>query len=810
MSKIEILDHSDPNEMISINGFIIKERIGVGSYGRVYKVYKNKMYYVLKEIPLNLSTAAEKINSVQNEAQILSSLNNKYVVKFYESFKMNNNIYILMEYCDNGDLCSFLNKVKKSRKDENYFLDEDFVWKLFIQMSIGLYYIHSKKIIHRDIKTLNIFLTKNYDAKIGDLGVAKLLEDTNHANTFIGTPYYVSPEMCKNKPYNEKSDIWALGCILYELLTFNHPFTANNQPALFIKIINSKINPFPPGVPDDLKSMVEFILQKNCEERPTMEEIITSYNFQYNAIRIGLEKDLKKVLGVDKLQFYKMNKMINSNGHSFKQFNNISKNANDLYLKNKKNNLLNSKSVNPLNLNKKSFVCNNIFKNNKIAKKKTLFKKKKHNNEQNCNSNENCSHIRLIKNNDIKADESVHKRTKSEFNNILKNISNSAKKNANSKSFKNNEIKNYKENKKISLISSMYKINQKKYNISPRKTKYIKSKGKQKELSDKEAHSVINYNINNNMFLERFNTGSKLNENLNNYNLKICDTSRDKIKSNKYYNKKEIKIDGIINGQIKKPLTVIKKEDTSNKKENNEINTDIITEYDFMKELNNRIKNSQMIVNLNDLLNHNFNPEDTKNLNTTSATTLLEKNENPVITIIENNNNNNIIKNELNNKEKDKKNIKNILEEEKTDFFAGACDEFTYTEMIQKDEPYLINRIPLSNYEIKINDNKNEINNIIDMSKDEIMKTYFIYKNKYEKYLEKVKKYLNVINLNEIKKMYSNLNTLNDKEIKKIVNSIVNYTRQKYPGQNIDELVDNLYHMISYDIKYKITKKKLI
>ena len=373
MSKIEIIDHSNPNEVVSINGFIIKERIGVGSYGRVYKVYKNKMYYVLKEIPLNLSSAAEKINSVQNEAQILSSLNNKYVVKFYESFKMNHNIYILMEYCDNGDLCSFLNKIKKTRKDENYFLDEDFVWKIFIQMSIGLYYIHSKKIIHRDIKTLNIFLTKNLDAKIGDLGVAKLLEDTNHANTFIGTPYYVSPEMCKNKPYNEKSDIWALGCILYELLTFNHPFTANNQPALFIKIINSKINPFPAGVPEDLKNMVEFILQKNCEERPTMEEIITTYSFQYNAIRIGLEKDLKKVLGVEKLQIYSMNKMINSNGHSFKQiFKN--KNKNDIHPNNiKKNNLFNSKSVNPLNLNKKSFVTNNIiFKKNQVGKKKNF------------------------------------------------------------------------------------------------------------------------------------------------------------------------------------------------------------------------------------------------------------------------------------------------------------------------------------------------------------------------------------------------------------------------------------------------------
>ena len=206
-----------------------------------------------------------------------------------------------MEYCDCGDLCSFLNRIKKQRKSEEYFLEIDFVWKLFIQMSIGLYYIHSKKIIHRDIKTLNIFLTKKLDAKIGDLGVAKILENTNHAMTFIGTPYYVSPEMCRNKPYNEKSDIRALGCILYELLTFNHPFTATNQAALFIKILNNKYNPFPPGVPEDLKNMVDFILIKDYNLRPSMEDIITSNSFQLNAIRLKLDKDLKNVLGIDML-----------------------------------------------------------------------------------------------------------------------------------------------------------------------------------------------------------------------------------------------------------------------------------------------------------------------------------------------------------------------------------------------------------------------------------------------------------------------------------------------------------------------------
>ena len=107
MSKIELLDGNNPKEIISVNGYTVKERIGVGSYGRVYKVFKNNTYYVLKEIPLNLSNAVEKINSVQNEAQILSSLNNKYVVKFYESFKMNQNIYILMNIVIMGTYAHF-------------------------------------------------------------------------------------------------------------------------------------------------------------------------------------------------------------------------------------------------------------------------------------------------------------------------------------------------------------------------------------------------------------------------------------------------------------------------------------------------------------------------------------------------------------------------------------------------------------------------------------------------------------------------------------------------------------------------------
>ena len=834
MSNIQILE-TNKDKAISINGYIIKERIGVGSYGRVYKVLKNNVYYVLKEIPLNLSSAAEKINSVQNEAQILSSLNNKYVVKFYESFRINQNIYILMEYCDNGDLCTFLNKIKLTRKDENYFLDEKLVWKLFIQMSIGLYYIHSKKIIHRDIKTLNIFLTKDLDAKIGDLGVAKILENTNHANTFIGTPYYVSPEMCKNKPYNEKSDIWALGCILYELLTFNHPFTANNQAALFIKILNNSYNPFPPGTPEDLKLMVEYILQKNYLQRPSMEQIINSYNFQYNAIRIGLEKDLSEALGVDKLPIYNISKMLNpnisNNSHTFIIQLNNNKNSKGNSIKgqtNNNNDIFISRSVNPLNLKDKSFIRispkGKLFKKNCIKKNISLSKndnKNDSNYKNESNYNEINSQIKLIKNNDFpKTEESANKRTKSDIN-YKETKCNSAKRDTVIRSLKT-ENKNIKENlniftkgKKYNNLNSILYISKKNNvnSISPGRTKYfINSRGKIKEYSEKNIN--VN-NSNNNINFEGIKASSKKKSSSkkdknNYYYIKNYNNSRDKIskegKSKKKIsnNQKEITIDGILKGNIKKHLTLMKKEIKDNKyqkelKESNSQKSDIILESDFMAELNNKIKNTPVIVTLNDLLNHNFNSDDSKNLNTTS--TSLGKVEFPTLTVED------VV--EIN---KDKQNLKetpnplNNVEEEKSEIFGGSCDEFTHTEMIKRTEPYLSSKIHYSNYEIRIKKNKREIKDIYKMPKDELMMTKLLYKNKYEEYMEKIKKYSDKIDINELKNMYKNVNNLNDKEIKRIFNTIVNYVKQKIPNKNVDELVDILYNLISYEIKYNVAE----
>ena len=106
-------------------------------------------------------------------------------------------------------------------------LSEAKIWKFFIEMCLGLQYLHANRILHRDIKTINMFLAKDDKIKIGDLGVARELNHTaNMAHTVVGTPYYLSPELCEEKPYNNKSDIWSLGCVLYEMCTLRHPFEA--------------------------------------------------------------------------------------------------------------------------------------------------------------------------------------------------------------------------------------------------------------------------------------------------------------------------------------------------------------------------------------------------------------------------------------------------------------------------------------------------------------------------------------------------------------------------------------------------------
>ena len=156
----------------------------------------------------------------------------------------------------------------------NRSLNEAKIWKFFIEMSLGLHYLHANKILHRDIKTINMFLGKDDKVIIGDLGVAKLLNQTaNMAHTVVGTPYYLSPELCEEKPYNHKSDVWSLGCVLYELCTFKHPFEANNQGALILKIVRGKFSPISSHYSKDLRDLTELLLLKDHKKRPSLDTL---------------------------------------------------------------------------------------------------------------------------------------------------------------------------------------------------------------------------------------------------------------------------------------------------------------------------------------------------------------------------------------------------------------------------------------------------------------------------------------------------------------------------------------------------------
>ena len=145
---------------------------------------------------------------LRTQVRVLARMNHQHVIKYIENFTEGSMLSIVTELAEGGSLYD----VVKRRKSAGSALSEKQIWKYFVQTALGLQHIHSLKILHRDVKTMNIFLTRSDDVKVGDLGVAKVLGNTmDMAHTMVGTPYYLSPELCEGKPYNDKSDVWSLG-----------------------------------------------------------------------------------------------------------------------------------------------------------------------------------------------------------------------------------------------------------------------------------------------------------------------------------------------------------------------------------------------------------------------------------------------------------------------------------------------------------------------------------------------------------------------------------------------------------------------
>jgi serine/threonine protein kinase len=308
---------------LTLDDFEVLEQIGSGSFGQVFKIKRkaDQKLLVWKVIHYGSMSSKER-ELLVSEVNIIKDLSHPYIVRYYDRIIDRNkkNIHIVMEYCSGGDLSHFI----KQNKKEGKRIEEETIWKIFTQLCMALKACHCKvsmdspvsnsppssnnvKIIHRDLKPANIMLDSDCNIKLGDFGLAKILSQSRqYAHTNVGTPYYMSPEQISGNGYDEKGDIWSLGCVLYELCTFNPPFEASNPLNLAIKINKGIYKPIDPALYSQelidliskmlcVESVKRIHIEQICESSPMKERILEmKYKERYKALKKREEEVLKE------------------------------------------------------------------------------------------------------------------------------------------------------------------------------------------------------------------------------------------------------------------------------------------------------------------------------------------------------------------------------------------------------------------------------------------------------------------------------------------------------------------------------------
>ena len=372
------------------HGYKLLKLLGEGSFGKAYlcENLSDNSHCVIKQIPLDGLDEQEK-KETYNEVLILKKVNHSNIIKFIDVFKKSkpiNTLNIVTEYADDGDLNQ---KIEKLRQKKSPLTEKEII-NYLIQICLALNHIHKKKIIHRDIKSGNIFLTKGGLVKLGDFGISKGFKNTwEKAKSKVGTPYYLSPEIINSKPYDSKSDIWALGVLLYEMMTFKMPFNANSLPALSLKILRGIYQCPSSYYSKDLINLVKQCLTIEPKRRPSAEMIL-KMNFIKQRIcgyldEINFNENLSMTV-IRKYKEKKEKKIIKLN------------NKKEISNKNKNNNEINKKI-------KINFNNNKNFDNDK-GKLINFFKKKNNAENNNMDNNKNNEKIglkfKIVDNKDVK------------------------------------------------------------------------------------------------------------------------------------------------------------------------------------------------------------------------------------------------------------------------------------------------------------------------------------------------------------------------------------------------------------------------
>ncbi|KAJ5825304.1 hypothetical protein N7474_002442 [Penicillium riverlandense] len=278
----------------------ILEKIGCGSFGIIRKVKRKSDGFILCRKEINYIKMSQKEREqLTAEFNILSSLRHPNIVAYYhrEHLKASQDLYLYMEYCGGGDLGMVIKNLKKTNK----YAEEEFVWRILSQLVTALFRCHygadpadvgsnilgpaSKPaglkgkqgqvtILHRDLKPENIFLGSDSTVKLGDFGLSKQMQSHDFASTYVGTPFYMSPEICAAEKYTLRSDIWAVGCIMYELCQKEPPFNARTHIQLVQKIREGKFDPLPDVYSPELKNVIGSCLRVNPDHRPDTAALI--------------------------------------------------------------------------------------------------------------------------------------------------------------------------------------------------------------------------------------------------------------------------------------------------------------------------------------------------------------------------------------------------------------------------------------------------------------------------------------------------------------------------------------------------------